>query len=87
VKPGIFERARTSVPRNGERCVETHGNHREHLLHKSNKHRPYLSRHWFPDIQDVEWDLFAHLNEYHIPIKPVNLFLSTCIIYNEDKCY
>jgi hypothetical protein len=32
VKPGIFDRVRTSVRRRAENCVEMHGNHREHLL-------------------------------------------------------
>jgi hypothetical protein len=32
VKPGIFDRVRTSVRRRAESCVEMHGNHREHLL-------------------------------------------------------
>jgi hypothetical protein len=32
VKPGIFDRVRTSVRRRVESCVEMHGNHTEHLL-------------------------------------------------------
>jgi hypothetical protein len=38
VKPGIFDRLRTSVRRRAERCLEMNGNHIEH--------HPYLSRHW-----------------------------------------
>jgi hypothetical protein len=49
VKPEIFYRMRTSVRRRAERCVEMHGNHAEHLLWRSNEHRPYLSRHRFLD--------------------------------------
>jgi uncharacterized membrane protein len=32
VKPGIFDRVRTSVRRRAESCVEMYGNHTEHLL-------------------------------------------------------
>jgi hypothetical protein len=32
VKPGIFDRVRTSVRRRAESCVEMHGNHIENLL-------------------------------------------------------
>jgi hypothetical protein len=32
LKPGIFDRMGTSVRKRAESCVETHGNHTEHLL-------------------------------------------------------
>jgi hypothetical protein len=32
VKPGIFDKVRTSLQRKAESCVEIHGNHIEHLL-------------------------------------------------------
>jgi hypothetical protein len=32
VKPGIFDRVRTSVQRGAESCVEMHGNHTEHVM-------------------------------------------------------
>jgi hypothetical protein len=52
VKPGIFDRVRTSVRRRAESCVEMHGNHTEHLLQRSrsHEHRTHLSKHWFLDI-------------------------------------
>jgi hypothetical protein len=49
VKPGIFYRLRTSVPRRTESCVEINGNYTEHLLWRSYEHRPYLIRHWLVD--------------------------------------
>jgi hypothetical protein len=69
VKPGIFDKVRTSVRRRAENCVEMHGNHIEHMLQGSQEHRSNLSRHWF-----LDWNFFAHLSEYYIPLNSVTIF-------------
>jgi hypothetical protein len=77
IKPEIFNRARVSVWERAGSCVETPGNHIEHLLLKPQEHRPYLSRHRFLNISwrgllcSFEWLLY--------PLKNLKLFLPLCI--------
>jgi hypothetical protein len=54
VKPGIFDRVATCMRRMAKSFAEIHRNHTQHLLQRSDEHRPYLSRHRLLGICSLE---------------------------------
>jgi hypothetical protein len=74
VKQRVFDRVRSSVRRRAESCVEMRGNRTEHLLQRSQEHRPYLNRHWFLYMRWLGF--LAHLSEYYTPLKSLTCFFN-----------
>jgi hypothetical protein len=85
MKLGIFDRVRTSVCRRAESWVEMHGNHKEHILWRSQiiSHISVGADSW----TYIDWEFFVQLSEYYASLKPVTDFLKSCITDEVVYCY